>query len=78
MMKAGFVMDDQNMSNLTSSASGEASASSGTRNETFCNMYPIQSSLASTNQASAGPKKKRSLPGNPGLCTLHFSIVIFL
>lgn len=57
------LMVDENMSNLTSS-SGEASASSGTRNETS-NMYP-QQSFVSANQASAAAKKKRSLPGNPG------------
>ena len=52
------LMVDENMSNLTS-ASGEASASSGTRNET---------SFVSANQspAAAAAKKKRSLPGNPG------------
>ncbi|KAL6344499.1 hypothetical protein AAG906_002404 [Vitis piasezkii] len=56
------LMVDENMSNLTS-ASGEASASSGTRNETS-NMYP-QQSFVSANQAPAAAKKKRSLPGNP-------------
>jgi hypothetical protein len=52
---------DENMSNLTS-ASGEVSASSGSRIETGA-IYP-QHSFDSTNQPP--PKKKKSFPGNPG------------
>ncbi|KAJ6382694.1 hypothetical protein OIU77_031178 [Salix suchowensis] len=59
MMK-GLVMDE-NMSNLTS-ASGEVSASSGSRIETGAAKHP-QHSFDSTNQPP--PKKKKNLPGNP-------------
>ncbi|KAJ8756125.1 hypothetical protein K2173_024672 [Erythroxylum novogranatense] len=52
---------EENMSNLTS-ASGEASVSSGNRNETFTN-YPQLAPTTQTPQQSA--KKKRNLPGNP-------------
>lgn len=48
---------EEKISNLTS-ASGEVSVSSG-------NRYP-QQSFASSNQTPA-VKKKRNLPGNPGL-----------
>lgn len=61
-MKAGFLVEE-NMSNLTS-ASGEVSASSGSRVETGP-MYTQQSFSSSTNEAPP-PKRKRSLPGNPG------------
>lgn len=61
MMMKGLVMDE-NMSNLTS-ASSEISASSGARNEN-CSLY-AQHSAASTNLESQ-PKRKRSLPGQPG------------
>lgn len=54
---------EENMSNLTS-ASGEASVSSGNRNETGTN-YP-QQYLAPPPQAQPAVKKKRNLPGNPG------------
>ncbi|XP_010262086.1 PREDICTED: protein indeterminate-domain 7 isoform X2 [Nelumbo nucifera] len=66
MMK-GFIIqqhpaaDQENMSNLTS-ASGEASVSSGNKAETGA-MYP-QQSFASPNQTPV-VKKKRNLPGNP-------------
>ena len=60
MMK-GLAMDE-NMSNLTS-ASGEVSASSGSRIETGAAKHP-QHSFDSTNQPP--PKKKKNLPGNPG------------
>lgn len=56
---------DESLSNLTS-ASGEIIASSGNRIETPGTMYLQQSSFPSTNQAPP-PKKKRNLPGNPGL-----------
>lgn len=64
MMK-GFLVEE-NMSNLTS-ASGEVSASTGSRVETGTNFY-TQHSLSSTNEAPPPSKKKRSLPGNPGIC----------
>ncbi|KAJ8774136.1 hypothetical protein K2173_009567 [Erythroxylum novogranatense] len=55
---------EENMSNLTS-ASGEASVSSGNRNETGTN-YPEQYQLAPPTESLAQPaKKKRNLPGNP-------------
>lgn len=63
MNKGMFV--DENMSNLTSSASNEASFSSSSRNETGTIMYQ-QQSFASIPQAQP-PKKKRNLPGNPGI-----------
>lgn len=70
MMKAGLVVDDS-MSNLTS-ASNDASNSSGNRIE-FGGMYPQQPSASSpTAQTQPAPKKKRNLPGNPGLCTRLF------
>ncbi|RVW52024.1 Protein indeterminate-domain 11 [Vitis vinifera] len=63
------VVVEENMSNLTS-ASGEASVSSGNRAET-APMYPQQQYFAPPNQAQAqvqaqpSVKKKRNLPGNP-------------
>ena len=65
----GFVLKQQqvveeNMSNLTS-ASGEASASSGNRTEIGTN-YP-QQYLPPPPTQTQPPKKKRNLPGNPGL-----------
>ncbi|XP_024953393.1 protein indeterminate-domain 7 isoform X2 [Citrus sinensis] len=61
MMKGLLV--EENMSNLTS-ASGEVTASSGSRVETGTNFY-AQHSFSSTNEATPPSKKKRSLPGNP-------------
>ncbi|KAJ6372914.1 hypothetical protein OIU76_027283 [Salix suchowensis] len=58
-MLKGLVMDE-NISNLTF-ASGEVSASSGSRIETGA-IHP-QHSFDSTNQPP--PKKKKSFPGNP-------------
>ena len=58
------------MSNLTS-ASGEASASSGNRAET-ASMYPQQPYFPPPNQAQPQVKKKRNLPGNPGRNTTFF------
>ncbi|KAJ6674203.1 PROTEIN INDETERMINATE-DOMAIN 7 [Salix viminalis] len=58
-MLKGLVMDE-NISNLTF-ASGEVSASSGSRIETGA-VHP-QHSFDSTNQPP--PKKKKSFPGNP-------------
>jgi len=56
------------MSNLTS-ASGEASASSGNRTE-IGTSYPQQYlPPPPTTQTQQPPKKKRNLPGNPGLCS---------
>ena len=66
MMKGLIIQNlpiaEENMSNLTS-ASGEASVSSGNRAENGSN-YPQQH--APTNQTQP-VKKKRNLPGNPGL-----------
>ncbi|KAL5836195.1 hypothetical protein ACOSQ4_015692 [Xanthoceras sorbifolium] len=63
-MMRGLVVEES-MSNLTC-ASGEVSASSGSRIEAGNNMY-TQQSFASTNQVEALPpaKKRRNLPGNP-------------
>ncbi|GAA0159824.1 non-receptor serine/threonine protein kinase [Lithospermum erythrorhizon] len=63
---------EENMSNLTS-ASGEASGSSGTRNEDTNNgglLYPQQYYLSAPPPTQTQPqpqptKKKRNLPGNP-------------
>jgi len=68
MEMKGFVFNQQqqqqvveeNMSNLTS-ASGEASASSGNRTEIGTNY------LAPPPTQTQPAKKKRNLPGNPGL-----------
>ncbi|KAL2337951.1 hypothetical protein Fmac_012397 [Flemingia macrophylla] len=54
---------EENMSNLTS-ASGEASASSGNRTELGTNTYP-QQYLAPPPSQTQPVKKKRNLPGNP-------------
>uniref|UniRef100_A0A2P2M5L3 Uncharacterized protein MANES_04G140300 n=1 Tax=Rhizophora mucronata TaxID=61149 RepID=A0A2P2M5L3_RHIMU len=55
---------EENMSNLTS-ASGEASGSSGNKNETGSTNYP-QQYFAAPAQAQTQPvKKKRNLAGNP-------------
>lgn len=54
---------DENMSNLTS-ASGEASVSSGNRPETGTNYPQYFAPPPQTTQPAA--KKKRNLPGNPG------------
>lgn len=62
------VIVEENMSNLTS-ASGEASGSSGNRTEIGTNYPPQQyfaSSLPSQSQTQPPAKKKRNLPGNPG------------
>lgn len=61
----GLISADDNMSNLTS-ASGEISASSSSRNESAVGNFYNNQSSASINQAPP-PKKKRNLPGNPGL-----------
>lgn len=55
---------EESMSNLTC-ASGEVSASSGSRIEAD-NMYTQHSFAATTNQLAPQAKKKRNLPGNPG------------
>ncbi|XAR49937.1 hypothetical protein NMG60_11004123 [Bertholletia excelsa] len=70
MMMKGLLIQQQkpaveeNMSNLTS-ASGEASASSGNRAETGTNIDYPQQHLAPPTQTQPVAKKKRSLPGNP-------------
>jgi hypothetical protein len=74
-MIKGFI-EEENMSNLTS-ASGEASAnSSGNRNEIGTNNYHQQylapSQSTQTHDDAPPPKKRRNLPGNPGLYYLDF------
>jgi hypothetical protein len=69
-MIKGFI-EEENMSNLTS-ASGEASAnSSGNRNEIGTNNYHQQylapSQSTQIHDEAPPPKKRRNLPGNPGL-----------
>ncbi|GAB2293339.1 hypothetical protein Dimus_027541 [Dionaea muscipula] len=68
------VVMDGNMSNLTSTASGEASdiISSNERAETGTTLYPphhqqylISQQNQAPSQAPAPPKRKRNLPGNP-------------
>lgn len=56
---------EENMSNLTS-ASGEASVSSGNRTEIGTN-YSQQFFAPPPTQSTQPLKKKRNLPGNPGL-----------
>ncbi|XP_020227630.1 protein indeterminate-domain 7 [Cajanus cajan] len=71
MEMKGFMLNQQqqqqvveeNMSNLTS-ASGEASASSGNRTELGTSTYP-QQYLAPPPTQTQPAKKKRNLPGNP-------------
>ena len=69
---------EENMSNLTS-ASGEASVSSGNRTEIGTgSSYPQtqqvqQQYLVPPTQSQTQPmKKKRNLPGNPGLFSTFF------
>ncbi|XP_048134281.1 protein indeterminate-domain 7-like isoform X2 [Rhodamnia argentea] len=67
-MKGLLVVNDNSMSSLTSTASGEICASSGSGSEIHGNSNNLYShhSFASTNhQPPPPPKKKRSLPGNP-------------
>ncbi|XP_056176860.1 protein indeterminate-domain 7-like isoform X1 [Syzygium oleosum] len=67
-MKGLLAVNDNSMSNLTSTASGEICASSGSGSEIYGNTNNLYShhSFASTNhQPPPPPKKKRSLPGNP-------------
>ncbi|CAK7356868.1 unnamed protein product [Dovyalis caffra] len=61
--KQQTLKDQENMSNLTS-ASGEASVSSGNRNETGTN-YAAQQYFSPPAQTQPPVKKKRNLPGNP-------------
>ncbi|XP_028756318.1 protein indeterminate-domain 7 [Neltuma alba] len=58
------VVVEENMSNLTS-ASGEASVSSGNRNEIGANYPPQQYFASPPTQTTQPVKKKRNLPGNP-------------
>lgn len=67
---------EENMSNLTS-ASGEASVSSGNRNEIAAN-YPQQYFAPTTTQTQPPLKKKRNLPGNPGFISQFKFIVLFI
>lgn len=64
---------EENMSNLTS-ASGEASASSGNRTEIgTSSSYPqVQQQYLVPPTQSQPMKKKRNLPGNPGLFSTFF------
>lgn len=65
---------DENMSNLTS-ASGEASVSSGNRTEIGTN-YPQY--FAPPPQSSQPPKKKRNLPGNPGKQIINITRILII
>ena len=67
---------EENMSNLTS-ASGEASVSSGNRTEAGTN-YPQQ--YFTTPPPQTQPvRKKRNLPGNPGLgSNLYLNTISFI
>ena len=68
---------EENMSNLTS-ASGEASVSSGNRTEAGTN-YPQQYVSTATPQTQPVNKKKRNLPGNPGLGSdPYLNTIIFI
>lgn len=58
---------EENMSNLTS-ASGEASVSSGNIRAESGSIFPHQ--YFAPNQTQQAVKKKRNLPGNPGLSQL--------
>lgn len=62
------------MSNLTS-ASGEASASSGNRTE-IGSDYSQQYFASPPTQTQAPTKKKRNLPGNPGFLFIFIYIYI--
>lgn len=64
---------EENMSNLTS-ASGEASVSSGNRTEIgTSSSYPqVQQQYLVPPTQSQPMKKKRNLPGNPGLFSTFF------
>ncbi|KAF8040669.1 hypothetical protein BT93_B2790 [Corymbia citriodora subsp. variegata] len=67
-MKGLLVGNDNSMSNLTSTPSGEICASSGSGSEIYGNDNNLYShhSFAGTNHQPPPPsKKKRSLPGNP-------------
>lgn len=72
---------DENMSNLTS-ASGEASASSGNRTEIGTSYPQQQHNLVppQTQTQTQQVKKKRNLPGNPGyfllpsICMFGFTV----
>uniref|UniRef100_A0A6N2N2M3 C2H2-type domain-containing protein n=2 Tax=Salix viminalis TaxID=40686 RepID=A0A6N2N2M3_SALVM len=59
------ILQEENMSNLTSASGDQASVSSGNRNETETN-YGVQAQhFAPPAQTQAPVKKKRNLPGNP-------------
>ncbi|XP_010047353.2 protein indeterminate-domain 7 isoform X2 [Eucalyptus grandis] len=67
-MKGLLAVNDNSMSNLTSSASGEICASSGSGSEIYGNnnnLYSHHSFASANHQPSPPPKKKRNLPGNP-------------
>ncbi|KAJ6932470.1 protein indeterminate-domain 7 [Populus alba x Populus x berolinensis] len=58
------ILQEENMSNLTSASGDQASVSSGNRNETGTN-YGVQQYFAPPAQTQPPVKKKRNLPGNP-------------
>lgn len=67
-------MVEENMSNLTS-ASNEASASSVSRNDNGGSIYQQQYFVAQNQSQVTQPqpvKKKRNLPGNPGVIKIQF------
>ncbi|KAI3409692.1 C2H2-type domain-containing protein, partial [Psidium guajava] len=69
-MKGLLVANDNSMSSLTSTASGEICASSGSGSEIYgnssSNLYSHHSFASKNHQPPPPPpKKKRSLPGNP-------------
>lgn len=67
-MKGLLAVNDNSMSNLTSTASGEICASSGSGSEIYGNnnnLYSHHSFASANHQPSPPPKKKRNLPGNP-------------
>jgi len=70
---------EENMSNLTS-ASGEASVSSGNRTEIGTNSsYPQVQQQYLVPQTQQPIKRKRNLPGNPGLfSSFFFKFFIFI
>ncbi|KAK4267302.1 hypothetical protein QN277_024100 [Acacia crassicarpa] len=63
MFQQQQVVVEENMPNLTS-ASGEASVSSGNRNEIGTN-YPPQQQYFASPSSTQPQKKRRNLPGNP-------------
>ena len=77
MIKQQLVLLQENMSNLTSAVSGVASVSySGTHQQECFSQQNDQSQ--DQQQAEQPPaKKRRSLPGNPGLILFFFSSIFY-